>query len=98
MNTQTESVIPKMNNIKKPEASFIQISVKDQKNKKLFFKMKRNHTVRKVLITYCEKTGVDYRTVVFLFEGTLFDQNKTPNQLKMEDGDEIEAMTHALGG
>ncbi|MFQ6625958.1 hypothetical protein Gotur_005361 [Gossypium turneri] len=47
---------------------------------------------------YCDKQSVDFNSIAFLFDGSCLRGEQTPNELEMEDGDEIDAMLHQTGG
>ncbi|GJN35069.1 hypothetical protein PR202_gb23802 [Eleusine coracana subsp. coracana] len=47
---------------------------------------------------YCDRQSVDMKAMVFLFDGRRLNSEQTPDQLEMEDGDEIDAMLHQTGG
>jgi hypothetical protein len=40
----------------------------------------------------------DPRGIRFLFEGNVLDPESTPEMLRMEDGDEVDAMLSQIGG
>ena len=47
---------------------------------------------------YCNRLGVALNSVRFLYDGDRIQANHTPDQLNMEDGDEIDAMVEQQGG
>ncbi|KAI3706224.1 hypothetical protein L6452_23820 [Arctium lappa] len=76
----------------------INIVVKDQHNVQLFFTMKKDLPVRKVLVAFCKRRQVDYRTVTFLLDGSRVPLGKTPAELGMENYAEVEVMSTMSGG
>ncbi|XP_031266950.1 small ubiquitin-related modifier 2-like [Pistacia vera] len=76
----------------------IKVIVKNQEGNKLVFQVKRDVKLRKVLNLYCEKQVLQYGTVNFLINGERFDHDLTPNEVKLEEGDEIDALLPANGG
>ncbi|CAH8299102.1 unnamed protein product [Eruca vesicaria subsp. sativa] len=63
------------------------------------FKMRRNVEKRKVMKRYSETRGVKLSTFVFILEdGTRIRGSQTPDELELEDGDQIDAMLHHDGG
>ncbi|CAI0379378.1 unnamed protein product [Linum tenue] len=42
--------------------------------------------------------SVDLNSIAFLFDGRRLRAEQTPDELEMEDGDEIDAMLHQTGG
>ncbi|XP_076955971.1 small ubiquitin-related modifier 2-like [Bidens hawaiensis] len=79
-------------------ADSVVVLVKDQRNTKLYFKMKRDQPVKKVLIAFCKRTNVSYREVTCLLNGSRFQPHLTSDQLNLENGDEFDVMSHVLGG
>jgi len=47
---------------------------------------------------YCSKIGADLESVRFLFDGARIQGTQTPQDLDMEDDDEIDAMVQQIGG
>ncbi|KAK2643975.1 hypothetical protein Ddye_019170 [Dipteronia dyeriana] len=80
------------------DQSTVKLSVKSQLSKEMFFTIKRHSPLKKLLVNYCEKTSLEYRTVHFLYDGDRFSHSKTPAQLGMEDGDTIDVMMQVDGG
>lgn len=64
----------------------------------MFFRIKRNTQLKKLINAYCERQSVDLASMAFLFDGRRLQAEQTPDQLEMEDGDEIDAMLHQTGG
>ncbi|PIA25796.1 hypothetical protein AQUCO_10800045v1 [Aquilegia coerulea] len=42
--------------------------------------------------------SVEFNSIAFLFDGRRLRADQTPDELEMEDGDEIDAMLHQTGG
>ncbi|KAL8530036.1 hypothetical protein ACS0TY_007204 [Phlomoides rotata] len=53
---------------------------------------------RLLMNVYCDRQSVDFSEIAFLFDGRRLWAEQTPNELEMEDGDEIDAMLHQTGG
>ncbi|XP_073155372.1 small ubiquitin-related modifier 1 isoform X1 [Henckelia pumila] len=85
---------------KKPGDSSVHINlkVKGQDGNELFFRIKRNTQLKKLMNAYCERQSVDINSIAFLFDGRRIRAEQTPDELEMEDGDEIDAMLHQTGG
>ncbi|XP_044487676.1 small ubiquitin-related modifier 2-like [Mangifera indica] len=77
---------------------YVMLTVKNQEGNKLFFKVKGDQKLKKLLLAYCKKQILPYGAVQFLINGERFDHNLTPIQAELKDGDEIDAMVHASGG
>lgn len=85
---------------KDPEESkqHINIKVKSQDGNEIYFKVKRVTQFRKVMLAYCRKVGADVDAVRFLFDGIRIRPEQTPEQLDMEDEDEVDALVAQTGG
>ncbi|BFG13835.1 hypothetical protein CerSpe_001090 [Prunus speciosa] len=62
-----------------------------------FFRVKRNIKLRKLMEAFCKKRSLDPRSMRFTFDGVGLEKNKTPEELGMVDGDEIDALVHVGG-
>ncbi|XP_050290779.1 small ubiquitin-related modifier 2-like [Quercus robur] len=80
------------------EMPSINLKVKSQDGQDLYFKIRSDTKFIKLFTAYCDKRQYEYRTIQFFHEGQRILGSHTPARLNMEDNDEIEAMTHALGG
>ncbi|KAL5710606.1 hypothetical protein ACHQM5_021148 [Ranunculus cassubicifolius] len=77
----------------------INLYVKNQQDgRRISYKVKRNLVLGRLMDAYCEKHVLDVDTVVFLYDEHRINKNETPEQLKMEDDDEIDVMLHQSGG
>ncbi|KAF8364587.1 hypothetical protein HHK36_033442 [Tetracentron sinense] len=64
----------------------------------VFFRIKRVTQLRKLMTAYCDRQSVEFNSIAFLFDGRRLRGEQTPDELEMEDGDEIDAMLHQTGG
>ncbi|CAD5329166.1 unnamed protein product [Arabidopsis thaliana] len=64
----------------------------------VFFRIKRSTQLKKLMNAYCDRQSVDMNSIAFLFDGRRLRAEQTPDELDMEDGDEIDAMLHQTGG
>ncbi|CAI9107424.1 OLC1v1006774C1 [Oldenlandia corymbosa var. corymbosa] len=76
----------------------INLKVKGQDGNEVFFRIKRSTQLRKLMNAYCDRQSVDFNSIAFLFDGRRLRGEQTPDELEMEDGDEIDAMLHQTGG
>ncbi|WOL18730.1 small ubiquitin-related modifier 1-like [Canna indica] len=86
---------------KKPasqQPGHINLKVKGQDGNEVFFRIKRNTQLKKLMNAYCDRQSVDFNSIAFLFDGRRLRAEQTPDELEMEDGDEIDAMLHQTGG
>ncbi|KAK7320356.1 hypothetical protein VNO77_29764 [Canavalia gladiata] len=79
-------------------AAHISLKVKGQDGNETFFRIKRSTHLKKLMNAYCDRQSVDINSVAFLFDGRRLRAEQTPDELEMEDGDEIDAMLHQTGG
>ncbi|KAL7177271.1 hypothetical protein ACSBR2_030590 [Camellia fascicularis] len=70
----------------------------DMEGNEVYFRIKRNTQLRKLMIAYCDQQSLDPKSIVFLFDGRRIHAEQTPDQLGMEDCDEVDAMLHQTGG
>ncbi|MBA0789643.1 hypothetical protein Gotri_024816, partial [Gossypium trilobum] len=64
----------------------------------VFFRIKRSTQLKKLMNAYCDRQSVDFNSIAFLFDGRRLRVEQTPDELEMEEGDEIDAMLHQTGG
>ncbi|CAI9784126.1 unnamed protein product [Fraxinus pennsylvanica] len=100
---QLEKAIEKMSNVEDRNSvttpsPYIHLKVKGQNGNEVYYKIKRGVQLRKLMNAYCVRQSLQLDTTVFLFDGRLLRPEQTPNELKLEDGDEIDAMLHQTGG
>ncbi|CAK9141434.1 unnamed protein product [Ilex paraguariensis] len=76
----------------------VALTVKGQDGNEVFFRIKRSARLQKLLMAYCERKQLDYRSMEFLFNGERIPTRQSPDDLKLEDGDQIDAMKHHTGG
>jgi len=76
----------------------LNLKVKSQDGNEVYFKVKKTTQLGKLMNAYCSRVGKDMSTVRFLFDGERIQNEATPEQLDMEDEDEIDAMVEQHGG
>ncbi|XP_021274856.1 small ubiquitin-related modifier 1-like [Herrania umbratica] len=79
-------------------AAHINLKVKGQDGNEVFFRIKRSTQLKKLMNAYCDRQSVELNSIAFLFDGRRLRGEQTPDELEMEDGDEIDAMLHQTGG
>merc|ERR1712190_163162 len=75
----------------------LNIKVK-QDDSEIIFKIKKTTPLKKLMNAYCSRQNLDQGQMVFLYDGERISPENTPEQLGMEDNDEIDAMIHQIGG
>merc|ERR1712034_297360 len=76
----------------------INLKVKSQDGNEVYFKVKQTTKLSKLMNAYCNRVGKELSAVRFLFDGERLQPDSTPEQLDMEDEDEIDAMFEQHGG
>ncbi|XP_076958631.1 small ubiquitin-related modifier 1-like [Bidens hawaiensis] len=79
-------------------SAHINLKVKSQDGNEVFFRIKRNTQLKKLMNAYCDRQSLQMNAIAFLFDGRRLQAEQTPEQLEMEEGDEIDAMLHQTGG
>eukprot|EP00798_Chlamydomonas_sp_ICE-L_P021030 gene21030-27899_t len=80
----------------KTKQEVINIVVKDQSGTEVTFKVKPSTKFGKIMDAYCTKKALDPNTVKFLFDGTKIQRDKTPLELEIEDGDNVDANIYCM--
>jgi len=80
-----------------PAVEHLNIKVTDNNNE-VFFKIKRNTKLEKLMTAFCERQGKNLNSVRFLFEGQRVQPTDTPDTLEMQDGDTLEVHQEQVGG
>ena len=75
----------------------INVKVVDQGGDEIFFKIKRNTHLAKLMNAFCQRQGISLQGVRFMFDGERVPGNETPDECGMEDGDVIEVIIEQLG-
>lgn len=79
-------------------ATCINVMLLVQDGNEVFFRIKRSTQLKKLMNAYCDRQSVDINSIAFLFDGRRLRGEQSPDELEMEDGDEIDAMLHQTGG
>ncbi|KAM3382866.1 small ubiquitin-related modifier 2-like [Capsicum galapagoense] len=88
----------KDNKLTSDQSGHINLKVKTQDGNEVFFRIKRSTQLKKLMNAYCDRKSVNFNAIAFLFDGRRLRAEQTPDELEMEDGDEIDAMLHQTGG
>ena len=72
--------------------------MKAQDGTEVYFKVKKTTKLKKLMDAYCARVGKEAGSIRFLFDGDRIQEDATPDQLGMEDEDEIDAMVEQQGG
>ncbi|XP_073281456.1 small ubiquitin-related modifier 1-like isoform X2 [Primulina huaijiensis] len=88
---------PRQEEEKNPSDSSVamNLKVKDQDGNERVLRIKRNTQLKKLMNEFCGRKSLDLNSFTFLFEGRRIRGEQTPDELDLEDGDEIDVM---IGG
>ena len=75
----------------------INISVKESNGSSQMFNMKKSSGFKKMMKRYAMIKNLDLRQIAFRFDGTRLKPYGTPNDVKMEEGDQIDAVVNQSG-
>ncbi|MCI11975.1 small ubiquitin-related modifier 2-like, partial [Trifolium medium] len=70
----------------------INLKVKGQVGFEAFFRINRSTRLKNLMDVYCRRYCFDFDGVAFLFDGRLIKADQTPDELGMENEDEILAV------
>jgi len=76
----------------------INLRVVSQDGNEVYFKIKKQTALRKLMDAYCQRQGVDATSIRFLYDGQRIQAEQTPKELEMEDNDIIDAVLQQTGG
>merc|ERR1712013_766872 len=82
----------------RPAPEHLNLKVKAQDGTEVYFKVKKTTKLKKLMDAYCARVGKEAGSIRFLFDGDRIAPDSTPNDLGMEDEDEIDAMVDQHGG
>eukprot|EP00825_Cyclidium_porcatum_P042550 TRINITY_DN584_c0_g3_i4.p1 TRINITY_DN584_c0_g3~~TRINITY_DN584_c0_g3_i4.p1 ORF type:complete len:143 (-),score=42.88 TRINITY_DN584_c0_g3_i4:361-789(-) len=82
--------------VQQPE--YINLKVKAQDGEEVFFKIKKTTQFKKLMEAYCQRQSVTLQSVRFIFDGDRILETNTPNDMGMENGDEIDVVVEQQGG
>ena len=81
-----------------PATEHINLKVKAQDGTEIYFKIKKTTALKKLMEAYCNRQGLSMNQCRFIFDGDRVREDQTPEQLEMDNGDEIDAMVEQTGG
>jgi len=76
----------------------ISLKVVDQDGNEVYFKIKRQTPLRKLIDAYCQRQAKNPSAIRFLYDGERIQPEQTPEELHMEDNDIIDAVLQQTGG
>ena len=88
---------PKRAKVKPSPDSSLNIRVRDQTGEEIFFKVTKTTKLEAVFNPYSQRKGVDPTRLRFFFKGLRVPSTWTPQDIDLEDGDQLEAMLEQRG-
>ncbi|KAL3620014.1 hypothetical protein CASFOL_034926 [Castilleja foliolosa] len=76
----------------------VALNIKSQDGNNAFYLCYFNKRIQYLLSKYSKEKNMDYDTMRFFFNGARINTSKTPAELGLNDGDEIDAMVFQEGG
>jgi len=76
----------------------INLRVVSQDGNEVYFKIKKQTPLRKLMDAYCQRQAIDSNSIRFLYDGQRIQAEQTPKELDMEDNDIIDAVLQQTGG
>ncbi|GAU26193.1 hypothetical protein TSUD_354150 [Trifolium subterraneum] len=72
----------------------MKLKVKCQDGNEIFFSINRSTQLKKLMNAYCVHHSVNFNSIDFLFNEHHIQAEQSPDELQMEDGDEIDAIVY----
>ena len=76
----------------------LNIKVINSDGAEVYFKVKRDIKLKKLMDAYCKRQGMNSGSLRFNFDGERINPQSTPLSLGMEDKDVIDALQEQTGG
>ena len=81
------------------ESNLLHITVSSQTYEDIVFKVKPTTKFEKIIEKYCERFNIKNKdAIVFLFDGEKINKESAPVDIRLEEGDVIEAVQEQVGG
>ena len=80
------------------EKEYINLRVCSQDGNEVYFKIRKNTDMKKLMTAYCERVGVTQDSTRFLYNGDRITPLQNAIALEMEDNDVIDAVLAQVGG
>jgi small ubiquitin-related modifier len=76
----------------------ITLRVRDQHGDEMFFKVKKETKLSKLMDAYASRKGINAGSLRFTLDGQRIQKEDTPKMLEMEEDDQIDVMLETIGG
>ena len=76
----------------------VNLTIKDPQGEEIYFKIKRSAKMGRLFKAYCKRSNVDPSTIRFFYQGDRLEEEQTPDDLNMQDGDRIDVFVRQTAG
>jgi small ubiquitin-related modifier len=76
----------------------VNLTIKDPQGEEVYFKVKRTTRMRKLFQAFCKRSNTDPSTMRFFYQGDRIDDEQSPADLGLRDGDKIDAFVRQVAG
>ncbi|KAK7239651.1 small ubiquitin-related modifier protein [Aureococcus anophagefferens] len=88
---------PKRTKVKPSSGSLLNIRIRHWSGEVTFFGVKKTTQLDKVFNAYSQRKGINVMTLRFLFDGQRVLSGQTPQDIDMEDGDQLDCTLEQVG-
>ena len=78
--------------------STVTLRVRDQNGDEMFFKVKKETKMQKIMDAYAQRKGVSTTALRFNMDGERINPTDTPKMLELENDDQIDVLLETVGG
>jgi small ubiquitin-related modifier len=99
MTTDNDTVIDRKGLFKGDDADdHLNITIKDPQGSEFRFKVKKSTRMRKLFQAFCKRSGTGEGAMRFFHQECRIDDEQTPAELGLQDGDMIDAFVRQVAG
>ena len=76
----------------------VNLTIKDPQGEEIYFKVKKSAKMKRLFSAFCKRSNIDPSTIRFFYQGERIDEEQTPDDLGLHDGDKIDAFIRQTAG
>jgi len=80
------------------DTTTVTLRVKDQQGDEMFFKVKKETKMQKIMDAYAQRKGINVNSLRFVLDGSRVNAADTPKMLELENDDQIDVLLESVGG
>jgi len=80
------------------DTTTVTLRVKDQGGDEMFFKVKKETKMQKIMDAYAQRKGINVASLRFVLDGERLNATDTPKMLELENDDQIDVLLESVGG